>query len=79
MAIMTDRKTRQDVFIRVCRDSKFTMDAVKAATFAALVLDCHPLEIWLAMPDFNTMERIADGSHPGNGIVRAGILATVVY
>jgi len=58
-----DRTTIQQLFIRICRDTKFKMSAIDAAYLAAKVLDCHPLEIWLAMPSFDTMEEIANGSH----------------
>lgn len=57
------RKLCQEIFISVCRDSKFSMDAVKAAKFAAAVIGTHPLVIWAAM-DMETMDRIAEGSHP---------------
>lgn len=58
------RKQMQDVFIRVCRDSRFTLDAVRAASLAGLILNRHPLEIWLAMPHYDVMEQIAAGTHP---------------
>jgi hypothetical protein len=59
-----ERKLRQDVFIRVCRDSGFTMDTIRAAQLAARVAKCDPLEIWIAVGDLLSMERIASGSHP---------------
>lgn len=61
---MTDRETKQQMFIRVCRDSRFALDAVRAAGVAALALRCHPLEIWLAMPSLSVMDDIAAGRHP---------------
>ncbi len=57
------RKLRQDVYIRVCKDSGYKLDSIQAATLAGKVLGCHPLEIWTAM-DFDLMERIANGTHP---------------
>lgn len=56
-------KTRQDVYIRVCRDSGFQLDSTRAAILAANVLGCHPLEICMAL-DMDLMNKIADGSHP---------------
>lgn len=58
------RRFRQQIFIRVCRDSGFRVDAINAAYLAAMIARCHPLHIWLAMPDMDTMERIAAGKHP---------------
>jgi hypothetical protein len=58
------RETMQQVFIRVCRDSRFSMDAVDAAHFAARMLGCDPLEIWFAMSSLSIMEEIARGTHP---------------
>jgi hypothetical protein len=58
------RETIQQVFIQVCRDSRFSMDAADAAHFAAKMLDCDPLEIWFAMSSFSIMEEIARGTHP---------------
>ena len=61
------RKTIQDVFIRLCRDSAFTLPADRAASLAGVMLKCHPLEIWLAMPSYSAMEEIAAGTHPASG------------
>lgn len=59
-----NRADIQKVYIRVCRDSGFKMDGVQAATLAAKVIGCSPLEIWLAMPSLNVMDQIAKGDHP---------------
>lgn len=59
-----DRLKIQRAYIRYCRDSRFTLDAVRAAIFTASVLRVHPLEVWLAMPCLDDMDRIAAGSHP---------------
>ena len=61
---MHDQKTIQAVFIRVCRDSGFTLDAAHAARLVAKTLVCHPLEVWLAMPSLDVMNEIAAGTHP---------------
>ena len=57
------RKLTQDVFVRVCRDSGFTIDATRAAIIAAQMLNKHPLEVWLAMPSLDVMDEIAAGRH----------------
>lgn len=59
----SDRKLKQDVYIRVCKDSGFRLDSTNAAILAAKVLGCHPLEILIAL-DFDNMNRIANGTHP---------------
>lgn len=61
---MPDRKTIQDIYIRVCRDSGFGLDYIAAAQLAAKVVGIHPLDIWIAMPSLSVMEEIATGAHP---------------
>lgn len=58
-----DRKLKQDIYIRVCKDSGFQLEATRAAILAANVIGCHPLEIWMAL-DMYYMEKIASGEHP---------------
>lgn len=53
----------QEVYIRLCRDSAFTIDPVVCAHVAARMLDRHPIDIWLAL-DWDNMVTIANGSHP---------------
>lgn len=57
------RKTVQDVFIRVCRDSGFRLEATRAAHLAAKMLGISAFEVWTAM-DLDVMRRIASGEHP---------------
>ena len=59
-----NRKRVQEAFIRVCRDSGFGLEASRAAAIAAGVLGIHPLEVWTAIGDLATMDRIAAGNHP---------------
>jgi hypothetical protein len=59
-----EKKLKQDLYIRICRDSGYSMDAIKASCFVAGMLKCSPLEIWLSMPSFSVMEDIAKGVHP---------------
>jgi hypothetical protein len=61
---MTSREERQQAFIRVCRDSGFSLESSRAASLAAKVLGIHPLDIWVAIGDLATMDRIACGEHP---------------
>lgn len=58
------RKFVQDTFIRVCKDSGYKMDMVRAAQFTASVLDISSLEVWIHMGDMDNMERVANGTHP---------------
>ena len=61
---MIERRLAQQMFIRVCRDSGFKLGAIRSAIFAAAILKCDPLEIWLAMPSLDVMDLIAAGAHP---------------
>lgn len=56
-------KTLQDLFIRICRDSAFSLDPITAAKLTASVAGQHPLVVWMAFPHYNDMERIATGEH----------------
>lgn len=60
----TERNLVQGIFIRVCRDSGWKLDMYRAAALAAKMLGKHPMDIWIAMPDLKTMERVASGQHP---------------
>ena len=57
------RELMQTLFVSVCRDSGFQLDAVEAATMASKVLGAHPLELWRAMPSLSGMDEIAAGRH----------------
>ena len=59
-----DRETKQQLFIRVCRDSGWRLDAIAAAKLTARVLGSHPMLIWAAMPSLDVMNEIAEGRHP---------------
>lgn len=59
-----DRKLVQDCFIRVCRDSGFTVEPLMAAELTASMVKSHPLLIWTCFPSFSVMEEIAAGTHP---------------
>lgn len=61
---MEERKTVADLYLRVCRDSNWSIGAVSAATLTAKILRIHPLEVWLAMPSMSVMEDVASGTHP---------------
>lgn len=60
----TDRKLVQDCFIRVCRDSGFTVTPLMAADLAAKMAKTHPLLVWASFPSFDVMQEIAAGTHP---------------
>lgn len=57
------RKLVQDLYIRMCRDSGFKLDHIRAAHFVAEMLGISALEVWMTM-DMDIMERIANGTHP---------------
>jgi hypothetical protein len=58
------RKFIQDLYIRVCRDSGFTMEYTRAAHFAGKVGGFHAMDVWTAMPSLQVMEQIATCEHP---------------
>jgi len=58
------RKFIQDLYIRVCRDSGFNMDYIRAAHFAGMVGGFHAMDVWIAMPSLEVMQQIAKGTHP---------------
>lgn len=59
-----ERKLRQELFIRVCKDSRFQLDYVRAAALAGAAGGFPALDVWLAMPSLGVMEEIAAGTHP---------------
>lgn len=59
-----DRVAIQRFYIRVCKDSGFGLDSIRAATLTAQAFRCSPLEVWLAMPSLDVMDEIAAGKHP---------------
>lgn len=61
---MTDRKLIQDAYIRVCQDSNFKLDWVRAAQISAGALNIHPITIWAQFASMETMRQIAEGTHP---------------
>lgn len=61
---MLDRKLRQDVYIRVCKDSGFQLDNIRATILSANILKCHPFEIYDAFSGFDVMQKISTGNHP---------------
>jgi hypothetical protein len=68
MRKLTDREIRQQAFIRVCRDSGFSLEASRAANIAAKVVGRHPLDIWTAFSGLDVMDRIASGDYPADAL-----------
>ena len=60
---MITRTLKQDVYIRICRDSGYQIEFDRAAAMAANILGCSPLDIWMSLGTDNMMA-IASGSHP---------------
>jgi len=58
-----DRSERTKVFIRICSDSGFRIDATQASQLTAILAQCHPLDI-MGDIGFDNMQRIASGTHP---------------
>ena len=53
----------QALYVRVCRDSGFRMEAARAAHMVAVILKTDALKVWLELGTDN-MDRIAAGTHP---------------
>lgn len=58
-----DRKTIQDLYIRICKDSAFQMDYAQAAALTANVLGTGALAVCDAF-GLDIMKQIANGTHP---------------
>lgn len=61
---MHDCKFIQEAFIRIARDSGFTMDGVEVAIFTGQLLNCSPFTVYAAFSNMDTMNAVANGSHP---------------
>lgn len=53
----------RELYLRVCKDSGYTIGVFSAAVVTAHAIGCHPLDVWLAMPGLSMMEEIAAGTH----------------
>lgn len=58
------RKEIQMAYIRVCRDSGWRFDYIRAAQFVADLYKISALEVWTSFGDLGMMEKIAKGEHP---------------
>lgn len=58
------RETITSIYVRVCEDSGFGLDAIEAAQLTARIVGCHPLDVWTAMSGLDAMDAIASGEHP---------------
>lgn len=54
----------RSLYLRVCRDSRYTISSGNAAILVAQMLGISPLEVWVAMPSLSVMDEIAAGAHP---------------
>lgn len=61
---MTEREKITGLYVRICRDSGFSMSFDKAAHFVADMLGISALEVWSAFGDITNMQRVASGEHP---------------
>lgn len=57
------RKEVQDVYARVCRDSRFRYPMAQMAHLTAAILKTSAIEVWAAL-GIDDMEKIANGTHP---------------
>jgi hypothetical protein len=59
-----DRSMITNAYVRVCRDSGYSMAATDAVQLVSGALGISNWEVWQAMGDLSTMERVARGEHP---------------
>lgn len=57
------RKELLYIYTRIASDLRFRPDMFEVARLAAICGNCQPIDFWLAS-DINTMERLANGTHP---------------
>ncbi len=70
---MSDKRTIMRLFIRVCEDSGFALDEIRASHLVGSILNIMPLQVWLAFGDLRNMARIANGTHPCLALPNRGI------
>lgn len=59
------RQKYQDLFIKVCKDSGFTLDMYRAAALVGAVFGTTALDVYCKMDvGLDTMIQIANGTHP---------------
>jgi hypothetical protein len=49
------------VFNRLCKDSGYTLDVAKAIHLTAMMCSKHPLEVWMELGSWSSMEKVARG------------------
>lgn len=59
-----ERKIITDAYVRVCKDSGFQLEAVRASQITASMLGIHPLDVLGALGTMQALEQVADGTHP---------------
>ena len=59
-----DRKLKQDLYIRACKDSGWQLDYIEAAKLVGKIFNCHPFEVYAAFGDMSNMQKVAKGEHP---------------
>lgn len=65
---LEEREELRTLYIRVCKDSNFKMDFIKAAHFTAEVMSTKrptlAIDVWDCFGYLGVMEQIAKGNHP---------------
>ena len=57
------KETIQSVYIRICEDSSFSIDATDVAHLVAGAMNISALQVWQSFSDIKTMFQIAKGEH----------------
>lgn len=61
-----ERRDRTNLYIRICKDSGYTLPYDQAAQLAAKIVGCHPLT-FMGDIGLDYMQKIAVGDHPACG------------
>lgn len=58
------RKYVQMAYIRICRDSGWRFDHIRAAHFTADLIGISAIQVWTYFSSLDMMQEIAKGEHP---------------
>ena len=57
----SEQRLLQQLYLRICKDSGYRLDATRAAILAGQTAGVSPLLVWIAVGSFDCMERGARG------------------
>ena len=63
LIVDANRKLKQDLYVRVCKDYGWQIDYIEAAKLVSRILKCNPFDVYDVFGDFDTMHKISKGEH----------------